>query len=205
MLGPWLMPESTQSGRWGSSFSTASSTASVGVPDTAWWVASRLARRSGWSRVKEWPEPLRSRSGATTWTSPSPATVRSSAARPAARMPSSLVSRKRIETPELRPTLADALWVSQAAAALRWCGTCLARRVGVLGVEPGEDHGGRLLQHGGIAPRVDVAARQVDALPGRAGSGPERLAAAAWQGGIFGRAHHQDRDAAGARQAAPGF
>src|SRR5262249_22611667 len=88
-------PEITQSGRSGSSFSSAKSTASVGVPDTDQCRGSTCVTRNGWVRVSEWPDALRSRSGATTSRCPSPSSARSSAAKPAARIPSSFVSRNR--------------------------------------------------------------------------------------------------------------
>jgi elongation factor G len=96
-LGPWFIPDTTRSIFWLKSFPKASFTQSTGVPFTIqadltplisiFWV------RMGSKTVIEWPVPLLSRSGATTYKSPRVASSLTRALMPPALIPSSLVSR----------------------------------------------------------------------------------------------------------------
>src|SRR5437868_3830820 len=98
MLVPRLTPDSTMSGlRSLSRCLTANSTQSVGVPSIAYLVSPIWRARIGRVIDSEWPAPLWLNSGATTQTSldSCPATS-TSASRPGAWMPSSLVTRMRV-------------------------------------------------------------------------------------------------------------
>src|SRR5687767_5863443 len=83
------------SGSCGSKPVTAMCTQSVGVPLTKKKPFCALRTLSGRSRVSEFDEPLRSRSGATTVTSARGASTSASSIRPGAKYPSSLLSRMR--------------------------------------------------------------------------------------------------------------
>ena len=72
------MPDSTSSGRAGKIPETARFTQSVGVPSTAYWRGAICSTRNGRCNVSEWLTALCSRSGATTYTSPSDSTARAS-------------------------------------------------------------------------------------------------------------------------------
>src|SRR3990172_4635489 len=93
MLGPWLIPENTKSGRGSRSAPNASNTQSVGVPSTWNEPSGRLSGRSGRVSVSEWLVPLCSRSGATTVTVATVRHTSASRARRRARIPSSLLTR----------------------------------------------------------------------------------------------------------------
>src|SRR5262245_44449730 len=93
MLGPWLTPENTKSGRSGNKAPSASSTQSVGVPSTWYDPSGRRAGRRGRCIVRLWEVPLCSRSGAMTVTSPTVWHTSASRERPGARIPSSLETR----------------------------------------------------------------------------------------------------------------
>src|SRR5436190_10413215 len=96
MFCPWFTPLKTQSGFSGINASTASITQSVGVPSTCQRRSARCTGRSGWCSVSEWLVALCSRSGATTYTSPSGSAASARHSMPCARMPSSLVIRNRM-------------------------------------------------------------------------------------------------------------
>src|SRR3954469_14420150 len=93
MLGPWLTPENTKSGRSGMSACSASMTQSVGVPSICQAPSGRRVGRSGRCKVSECEVPLCSRSGATTVTVPTFRHASASKAIPGASMPSSLLTR----------------------------------------------------------------------------------------------------------------
>src|SRR4051812_30663539 len=95
------MPLSTKSGRASISASTASITQSVGVPSTCHRRSARWTGRTGWCSVSEWLVALCSRSGATTLTSPSGSAASMRDSIPWARIPSSFVMRKRINSRRL--------------------------------------------------------------------------------------------------------
>jgi hypothetical protein len=88
------MPDTTSSGRRGSSFTIARFTQSAGVPSTEYVFSSICSTRSGCLRVSDCAQALTSRSGATTYTSPC---ADSAVAAPdaGAETPSSLVTRIR--------------------------------------------------------------------------------------------------------------
>ena len=87
------MPETTSSGRRGSSFTSARFTQSAGVPSTEKMRSSTFSTRSGCFSVSDCAQALTSRSGATTCTSPRAASAAASALMPGACTPSSLVTR----------------------------------------------------------------------------------------------------------------
>src|SRR4030081_420815 len=95
MLAPKLTPETTTSGVKSSSPVTAIWTQSVGVPLTKKKPFGALRTERGRSSVSELEAPGRSRSGATTVTSPSWRSASASSVMPGAKYPSSLDTRIR--------------------------------------------------------------------------------------------------------------
>src|SRR5215471_11944712 len=98
MFWPWFTPLSTKSGRSGINASSESMTQSVGVPSTCQRRSPRFTGRSGWCSVREWLVALCSRSGATTVTSPSGSAAVTRHSIPCAKMPSSFVTSRRIDS-----------------------------------------------------------------------------------------------------------
>lgn len=95
MLSPQLAPDRTSASGAGRSACRATRTQSAGVPPCAHALSPRRSTAIRRRSVIEWPLPLRSTSGATTFTSASgsSAATRASAPRQGASKPSSLVTR----------------------------------------------------------------------------------------------------------------
>src|SRR3954468_2212894 len=95
MLAPKLTPDTTASGVKSRRPVTAMCTQSVGVPFTKKKPFGARRTESGRSSVREFEAPERSRSGATTVTSPSVFSASASSVMPGAKYPSSFETRIR--------------------------------------------------------------------------------------------------------------
>src|SRR5712664_2717059 len=166
MLAPKLTPETTTSGVKSSSPVTAIWTQSVGVPLTKKKPLGALRTTSGRSSVSELEAPERSRSGATTVTSPSRSSAQASAAMPGAKYPSSLETRIFTRTILQSDRFEQARHTVSKVRALRAHGAPFRRRAG--------DGQARLSRRDRRAARAEGGARegtQHRALAWRSGDG----------------------------------
>ena len=124
-LTPRLIPDTTSAGRPRNSFLTARLTQSVGVPLIENTCLPRCVMRSGLCSVRAWPIAFRSRSGATTQTSPSAFIAAVKACRPGDATPSSLVTRIFTHEPGIKKAARGSSFHSAESRATRCQGSGL--------------------------------------------------------------------------------